>query len=142
MTANEMVAIAREQVNAFNESDWKKMRGQLAADSRYHELGSQRKVKGPKEIVELFQDWKKAFPDATGKVTSALGSGNKVALEVIWKGTQTGPLGGPKGAIPPSGTQQVTPAALFFTFQGNKIKESHQYFDSMTLLQQIGALPK
>ena len=61
---------------------------------------------------------------------------------MIWKGTQTGPLGGPQGAIPPSGKQQVTPAALFFTFQGNKIKESHQYFDSMTLLQQIGALPK
>jgi steroid delta-isomerase-like uncharacterized protein len=142
MTANEMVTIAREQVDAFNESDWKKMRGQLAADSRYHELGSQRSVKGSQEIVALFQDWKKAFPDATGKVTSALGSGNKVALEVVWKGTQTGPLGGPKGTIAPSGKQQVTPAALFFTFQGNKIKESHQYFDSMTLLQQIGALPK
>jgi steroid delta-isomerase-like uncharacterized protein len=142
MTAKEMVTIAREQVDAFNESNWTKMRGQLAADSRYHELGSQRKVKGPKEIVELFQDWKKAFPDAKGKVTSAVGSENKVALEVTWKGTQNGPLGSPQGTIPPSGKQQVTPAALFFTFEGNKIKESHQYFDSMTLLQQIGALPK
>ena len=30
-------------------------------------------------------------------------------------------------------------AAVFLTFEGDKIKESHHYFDSMTLLKQIGA---
>jgi hypothetical protein len=34
---------------------------------------------------------------------------------------------------------QETPAALFLTFEGDKIKESRHYFDSMTLLKQIGA---
>ena len=34
------------------------------------------------------------------------------------------------------------PAAIFFTFEGNKIKESRHYFDSLTLLKQIGAQPK
>ena len=35
----------------------------------------------------------------------------------------------------------MTPAALFFTFEGVKIKESRQYCDSMTLLTQMGAKP-
>ena len=30
----------------------------------------------------------------------------------------------------------------FFTFEGDKIKESRHYFDSLTLLKQIGAQPK
>jgi steroid delta-isomerase-like uncharacterized protein len=142
LTAEEIVKIAREQVDAFNNGDWEKMQALLASDSRYDELGTQRKIEGPEKIVELFQGWKTAFPDAAGTVTSALGSGNKAALEVTWKGTHTGPLGTAEGTIPASGKRQETPAALFFTFEGGKIKESHQYFDSMTLLKQIGAQPK
>ncbi len=142
LTAEEIVKIAREQVDAFNNGDWEKMQALLASDSRYDELGTQRKIEGPEKIVELFKGWKTAFPDAAGTVTSALGSGNKAALEVTWKGTHTGPLGTAEGTIPASGKRQETPAALFFTFEGGKIKESHQYFDSMTLLKQIGAQPK
>jgi len=142
LTANEIVKIAREQVDAFNNGDWERMRAGLAADARYDELGTQRKVEGPEKIVELFRGWKTAFPDAAASVTSAVASGNKAALEVTWKGTHTGPLGTAGGTIPASGKRQETPAAIFFTFEGGKIKESRQYFDSMTLLKQIGAQPE
>ena len=110
----------------------------LASDSRYDELGTQRKIEGPDKIVELFKGWKTAFPDAVGTVTSAFASGSKAALEVTWKGTHTGPLETPEGTIPASGKRQETSAAFFLTFEGDKIKESHHYFDSMTLLKQIG----
>ena len=141
-TADKMVKIAREQVDAFNNGDWERMRAGLAADVRYDELGTQRKVEGPEKIVELFKGWKTAFPDAAATVTGAVASGNKAALEVTWKGTHTGPLGTAGGTIPASGKRQETPAAIFFTFEGGKIKESRQYFDSMTLLRQIGAQPE
>ena len=141
-TADEMVKIARQQVEAFNSGNWELMRGKLASDSRYDELGTQRKIDGPEKIVELFKGWKQAFPDAAGTVTSAFASGNKVALEVTWKGTHSGPLVTAEGTIPATGKRQETPAALFYTVEGNKIKESRHYFDSMTLLKQIGAQPK
>jgi predicted ester cyclase len=80
------------------------------------------------------------MPDAKGTVTSALASGNTVALEIIWEGTHTGPLEGPTGTIPASGKRQVTPAAQILIFEGDKIKENHHYFDMMSLLKQIGAL--
>src|SRR5205809_3767750 len=131
LTAEQIVKIAREQVDAFNNGDWEKMQALLASDSRYDELGTQRKIEGPEKIVELFQGWKTAFPDAAGTVTSALGSGNKAALEVTWKGTHTGPLGTAEGTIPASGKRQETPAAFVFEFEGGKIKESRMYFDSM-----------
>jgi steroid delta-isomerase-like uncharacterized protein len=141
-TADEMVKIAREQVDAFSSGNWELLRGTLAYDSRYDELGTQRKIEGPEKIVELFKAWKSAFPDGAGTVTSAVSNGNQVALEVTWKGTHSGPLETAEGTIPASGKRQETPAAIFFTFEGNKIKESRHYFDSLTLLKQIGAQPK
>ena len=142
LTAEAMITIAREQVDAFNTGDWERLRAGLAADARYHELGTQRTVEGPEKIVELFKGWKTAFPDAAGTVTSAVGSGNTAAVEVTWKGTHTGPLETAEGTIPASGKRQETPAAIVFTFEGGKIKEDRQYFDLMTLLKQIGAQPK
>jgi steroid delta-isomerase-like uncharacterized protein len=139
LTTEEIVKLARKQVDAFNTGDWEQLQASLASDSRYDELGTQRKIEGPEKIVELFKGWKTAFPDAVGTVTSAVASGNKVALEVTWKGTHTGPLESAEGMIPASGKRQETPAALFFTFEGDKIKESRHYFDSLTLLKQIGA---
>jgi steroid delta-isomerase-like uncharacterized protein len=139
LTTEAMVKIAREQVDAFNNGDWERVQAGLADDARYHELATQRKVEGPQQIVELFTGWKTAFPDAAGTVTSSVGSGNRAVLEVTWKGTHSGPLETAEGTIPASGKRQETPAAIVFTFEGGKIKESRQYFDLMTLLKQIGA---
>jgi steroid delta-isomerase-like uncharacterized protein len=137
-----MITIAREQIEGFNSGDWERVRAGHASDSRYDELGTQRKVDGPDMIVELFKGWKQAFPDVAGTVTSVVASGDTAALEVTWKGTHTGPLTTAEGTIPASGKRQETPAAIFFTFEGDKIKESRHYFDSLTLLKQIGAQPK
>ena len=142
LTAEQMVRIAREQVDAFNSGDWKRVQAGLALDSHYNELGTQRTVEGPEKIVELFKGWKTGFPDAAGTVTSAVASGTMVALEVTWKGTHTGPLEAAGRTLQASGKRQETPAAIFFTFDGGKIKESHHYFDSTTLLKQIGAQPE
>ena len=139
LTTDELTKVAREQIDAFNTGDWEQLRAMLASDALYDELGTQRKIDGPDKIVELFRGWKTAFPDAVGTVTSAVASGNKAALEVTWKGTHTGPLETAEGTIPASGKRQETPAAVFFAFEGDKIKESRHYFDSMTLLKQIGA---
>jgi steroid delta-isomerase-like uncharacterized protein len=140
-TEDKMVKIVREQVDAFNSGDWERMRAGLASDARYDELGTERKVDGPETIVELYKGWKKAFPDATGRVTGAFASGDTAALEVIWTGTHSGPLTTADGTIPASGKRQKVPAAIFYAFEGDKIKESRHYFDSLTLLKQIGAQP-
>jgi steroid delta-isomerase-like uncharacterized protein len=141
-TADAMVKIARGQVEDFNNGDWERMRARLGSEAHYDELGTQRKIDGADKIIELFKGWKQAFPDAVGTVTSAVAGGDKAALEVTWKGTHTGPLATAEGTIPASGKSQETPAAFFFTFAGDKIKESRHYFYSLTLLKQIGAQPK
>ncbi|HSE81900.1 MAG TPA: ester cyclase [Gaiellaceae bacterium] len=65
----------------------------------------------------------------------------RACIEVTWKGTHTGPLTTAEGAIPASGKPMATPGAVFYTFEG-KIKAMRQYFDSLTLLKQLGAQSK
>ena len=142
LTADELAKIARDQIDAFDKGDWEQMRALLTPDASYHEFGTERKVEGPDQIIELFKGWKTAFPDAAGTVTNSVASGNTAVLEVTWKGTHTGPLTTAEGTIPASDKRQETPAAIFLTFEGDKIKESRHYFDSLTLLKQIGAQPK
>jgi len=142
LTTDELVKIARKQIDAFNNGDWEQARELLASDARYHELGTERTIEGPEQIIELFKGWKTAFPDAVGTVTSSVASGDTAVLEVTWKGTHTGPLTTAAGTIPASGKHQETPAAIFYVFEGPKIKASRHYFDAMTLLKQIGAEPK
>jgi steroid delta-isomerase-like uncharacterized protein len=141
LTADELAKIARDQIDAFNRDDWEQMRALLTSDARYHEFGTERKIEGPDQIIELFQGWKTAFPDAAGTVTNAVASSNTAVLEVTWTGTHNGPLVTTAGTIPASGKRQETPAAVFYAFEGNKIKASRHYFDAMTLLKQIGAQP-
>ena len=137
----DLTNIAREAVEAFNVSDWERTKAILTPDYLYNEVGTQRHIQGPEEVVAALKGWKEAMPDATGTVTNAIVSGNTVTLQVTWEGTQTGPLEGPTGTIPASGKRQVTDSAWIFHFEGEKIKESHHYFDMLTLLTQIGAIP-
>ena len=140
--SEKMIQLAREQVRAFNEGDWERMRRILASNVRYEEFGTERTVEGPEKIVKLFEGWKTAFPDAAGAVASSVAGGDEAAIEVTWKGTHNGPLTTADATIPPSGKLQETPAAVFYTFDEGKITAIRHYFDSLTLMKQIGVQSK
>ena len=131
----DVIKIARDVVDAFNANDWERSKAPLKEDSLYNEVGTERKLRGPGEIIPALQAWKEAMPDVKGKVTNALASSNTAVLEVLWEGTHTGPLQSPGGTIPPSGKRQTTPSTWVFDFEGDKIKESRHYFDMLSLLR-------
>ena len=141
MADQDLIRIARDVVDAFNVADWERSRQPLTSDTVYNELGTQRSLKGPDEIIGALQGWKEAMPDVKGTITNCIASGNTVTMEVSWTGTQTGPLVGASGTIPPSGKSMTTPSSWILEFDGDKIKESRHYFDMVTLLSQLGAIP-
>ena len=120
LTADELVKIARKQIDAFNNGDWEQHASIARLRLPLRRVWNRAQDRGPEKIVELFKGWKTAFPDAAGTVTSSVASGDKAALEVTWKGTHTGPLATAEGTIPASGKRQETPAAIFFAFEGDE----------------------
>ena len=140
MSNQSAVQAAQAILETFNASDWAGFRALSATDAVYNEHGTQRVINGTDAIIDAMQGWKTAMPDVKGTVTNAFASGNIVTLEIIWTGTQTGPMVTPDGTIPPSGKSQTTPAAWVLEFEEGKMKESRHYFDLVTFLTQIGAM--
>jgi steroid delta-isomerase-like uncharacterized protein len=142
MTEQELIQAARDVVKAFNASDWEGYRARVTPDSVYDEVGTSRRLEGVEDIIQAMQGWKEAMPDVTGTVNNAVASGDTVVLEVTWKGTQTGPLRGPSGTIEPTGKEQATRSGWVMNFEGGKLKESRNYFDMLSFLQQLGVMSR
>jgi steroid delta-isomerase-like uncharacterized protein len=132
---------ARENIEATNARDWARFKETLAKDVVYDEVGTGRLIKGADAWTEAYQGWIEAFPDVQGKISAVHAAGDTATVELTWDGTQTGPLVTPNGTIPASGKRQQTRASLVMTFDGDAIKEAHHYFDMVSLLTQIGAMP-
>lgn len=139
--AVDKIALAKEQVEAFNAADWTRMKALLTPDSVYEEPATQRRLEGPDAIIEGVKSWKVAFPDAKGTITKAFETGDSVAQEISWTGTQTGNLVGPLGTIPATGKRVEVKAAQLHTIKGDKIAASRHYFDMLGMLAQLGAIP-
>ncbi len=141
MAEQDLIRIARESIEAFNSGDWTKFRQTMTPDSIYEEFATQRRVQGADAIIQVNEEWRRAFPDARGTVKSACASGDEVVLEIVWEGTQSGPLPGPGGEIPASGKRVTVPAVQVMTFAGDRTRETRHYFNLLTILQQIGVSP-
>jgi steroid delta-isomerase-like uncharacterized protein len=137
---NDLPQIARDFIEAFNTDDWARFKALLAANLVYEESGTGRRTENADAYVQLTREWKQAFPDARGTIRNSLSSGNTVAQEVLWEGTQTGALPTLTGTLPPSGRRVMVPATLWLTFQGDRIKEMHHHIDIMGMMQQLGVM--
>ena len=135
------IEVAKNAIEKFNAGDWTGLQSTLTPDTVEDEFATQRRLEGPEAVVAAAEGWKRAFPDAHGTVRNAIASGNTAILEITWEGTQTGDLAGPQGTIPASGRQVSLPAVWVAEVEGDKAKAVRHYFDLMTLLAQIGAVP-
>jgi steroid delta-isomerase-like uncharacterized protein len=133
--------VARESIESYGAGDFDRLRSLLADDFYEEELATQRRLEGADARVEAAQTWKQAFPDERGTITGAYTSGDTVAIEVTWEGTQSGPMATPDGKeLPPSNKRITVKSVEVIEVEDGKIKVLRHYFDLMTLLQQIGAM--
>ena len=140
--AQDAIALARASVEAFSAGDWGWLRAHSAPDMLYEETGTGQRIQGADAVLAYVQAWKQAMPDAKGTITGAIGSGDQVALEIVWDGHQTGPLPTPIGVLPPSGKRAASQAVQIITLEGDKVKRVRHYLDLLGFLQQVGALPE
>src|SRR5271166_6132179 len=93
------IEIAKASVIAYNNKNWNEAKETLAADAVYDEKATHRRIQGADQIVEVWQGWAKAIPDAKATFVREFASGDTAVLELVWKGVHTGPLQGPTGTI-------------------------------------------
>ena len=139
MADQDIINLIREQIDAQGARDDNRLGATVTDDYIYNEFGTQRRVQGREEWVEIWQGWRQAFPDVKGTVQNVFVSGNQAVAETTWDGTLQGDFAGPGGTISANGKRmQQLPVAFVYTVEGGKLKEANVYFDLTTLLQQIG----
>ncbi|MGE0028437.1 MAG: ester cyclase [Thermoleophilia bacterium] len=135
-------AVAREMLRAFNTGDWEAFRATIADDFAYREHGTSREAVGADAAVEMIAPWKVVLgADHTGELVAMMADGDRVALQLVWRGRHVAPMPGPDGApIPPTGVDVATPACMVMTVRDDRITEMDHYFDSLVLMLSIGGV--
>jgi steroid delta-isomerase-like uncharacterized protein len=94
--------------------------------------------KGKQGWGEWLQNWAVSLPDAITTVNSITATDGRVVTEHTGRGTHTGTLTTPMGAIPATGRKIELSFAEVYIMRDGKIREMRAYWDTGTLMRQLG----
>ena len=89
---------------------------------------------GPEEVMEYFRASRAAFPDQRNELIALYHADDAVIVEFDLLGTHEGELFG----MPPTGRSFRCRTVALFLFEGERIVCERVYFDSATILRQLG----
>ncbi|MDA4117043.1 MAG: ester cyclase [Thaumarchaeota archaeon] len=94
---------------------------------------------GKAQFEEYLRQFDRGFPDMHEEIISYVESGDTIACEVRYSGTNTGSMVSSMGGeIPPTGKKMSLPGSFFMRVKDGKIISFHGYFDQATMAQQLG----
>lgn len=119
----------------FNAHRYEDAASLFAEDAVYYDRARDVKFRGREEILQFWQGWHSAFSDARVSDTQYSDAGDVVIAEFTGRGTNDGPL----GSFPPSHREIAMSfcEVVRFDHEG-KIASAHAYYDSLSLLSQLG----
>jgi steroid delta-isomerase-like uncharacterized protein len=136
------VQIARSLYDHWNERQFDKIADLMAAEGEIVLMGSDTHFRGPSGAIEFSQMWAEGFPDGRVKIDNVVASGNHVVLQYTGEGTQTGALKSPVGEIPATGRSITLELCDVHEIRDGKIRSMQSYFDSASMLMQLGVMPE
>lgn len=92
-------------------------------------------AQGAKASLEMYLT---AFPDMKTTIEKEIAEGDYVVQHLRAIGTNTGPFNG----MPATGKKANTTGAITTKFDNGKIVEVWSFFDNLSLMQQLGVVPK
>jgi steroid delta-isomerase-like uncharacterized protein len=97
---------------------------------------------GPDEVRPMLQAYLDAFPGLTHEVVSAVETSDSIAVELRITMTHAGTFTTPMGDLPATGNTVVLDSCdvVRFDHRGD-IRSWHVYFDSASMLSQLGTVP-
>ena len=142
LMAQDNIRIARSLYDHWNERQFDKIAELMAADGEIVLVGSDTRFRGPSGAIEFSEMWADGFPDGRLKIDNVIASGDHVVLQFTGKGTQTGALKSPTGEIPATGRSVTLNLCDVLEIRDGKIRSVQSYFDSASMLMQLGVLPE
>ena len=140
MSLDQNIATVRAVYAGFNTGNVPLLLSLVTEDFELEDVALGMSWHGPQGWSEWLQNWATSMPDAHIQLDSITAQGDQVATEHSGGGTQTGPLNTPMGSIPPTGKSIQLRFAEVFTMRDGKIKTMRAYWDTATLMRQLGLM--
>jgi predicted ester cyclase len=138
----ELSSIARSSYEAWNDRDFDRF-SEVMANGELVMMGSGDRLKGVEGARQFAEMWAGGFPDGKVTIDKVCESDDMVCIEYTGRGTHTGTLATPMGSFEPSGKKVELKLCDCWTFASDgSAKEVRTYFDSTSLMTQIGAVPQ
>jgi len=126
-------AVVCEHMESENVQDFERTLATFA-HPRYELIASGEVYEGADAVMEYYRVSRAAFPDERNEVHSIRHADDAVIVEFDLLGTHQGPMRG----IPPTGKSFKCRMVALFVFQEDRIVCERVYFDSATILRQLG----
>ena len=129
-------AVVREHMESDNRQEFD-VTLRTFAHPRYELIATGEVYDGEEAVRGYYAASRAAFPDQRNEVRAMHHADDAVVVEFDLMGTHRGPLRG----IPPSGREFTCRMIALFCFEGDRIVCERVYFDSATILGQLGIIP-
>jgi steroid delta-isomerase-like uncharacterized protein len=140
MSLEQNLATVRAVYQGFNTGDIPLLSSLVTEDFELIDIALGMSWHGQQGWLEWLQNWSVSIPDAKTRVDTIFGQGDQVLTEHTGGGTHTGPLTTPAGTISPTGKRIELKFAEVFEMRDGKIKTMRAYWDTATLMRQLGLL--
>lgn len=142
MTIEELTRLDQEVSSAWNSQDIEGYLRLCADDLVWHDVGLPEPLHGKEGARQFLQSWFTAMPDMHVEVKNRVISGDTVAVEIEFTGTNTGPLqlAPDMPPIPATGKHVQGKGAYFARYAGGKLVEVHTYPDNAGMMMQLGLM--
>ncbi len=138
MSAEANKAAVRQWVEAgWNRGDFSNIDSIYAVDYTYNDPSAPPLPKGPQSIISVVSTYRAAFPDVRMTIEDMISEGDKV----VWRWTVTGTHNGPLMGISASGKPVRLSGIVISRFINGKWSEDWSNWDTLGMLQQVGAVP-
>jgi steroid delta-isomerase-like uncharacterized protein len=101
---------------------------------RYELIATGDVYDGPEEVARYFEETRTAFPDQRNEIIAIHHADDAVLVEAWVRGTHLGPFRG----LPPTGRPWELRILAEFVFEDDQLVCERVYFDSVTVLRQLG----
>jgi steroid delta-isomerase-like uncharacterized protein len=135
------VTIARQTYEHWNDRDFDAFTDNLASGVIIMP-GSGTRLEGREGARQFAEMWANGFPDGRVEVDNVIDAGEQVVVEYTGRGTQTGTLVSPMGEIPATSRSVTLQLCDVWRFDGGTAKSLTTYFDSGSLMTQLGLMPE
>jgi len=140
MVGEEKIPAARLLYESRATHEHERAAEQLAEEVILLDVASGDLYRGRMGFLNYVRGWTSALPDLRIRTLEIASLGDRAVAEYEISGSHTGPLVTPRGHIPPTGSDVQIRFCDVLEFRDGKCVHLRSYFDSATLLRQMGLI--